>query len=514
MSDVVLEMREVTKEFPGVRALNGITLQVRRGDIHTLIGENGAGKSTLLKVLSGVHPHGTYGGEILVNGTPARFSGTRDAEQAGVAIIHQELNLIPELSVAENIFLGHEPRKGIFLDWSATYQGARQLMDELSVPVDPRTPVKDLGVGRQQMVEIAKALRVKANVLLLDEPTSALTGHEVEVLFETLRRLKSQGVTCIYISHRLEELFAIGDRCTVIRDGATVGTDDMANLTEEKIVAMMVGREIEDLYPARSNPIGDPVLAVSDLEVDHPFRAGERIVQGIGFEARAGEVLGIAGLMGSGRSELLTALFGAFPSDVRGEVRLKGRSARFASPLEAIHAGVALVTEDRKAFGLILTMAVGENITLASLDRLSHAGVLDRLAETKEMQKWKEELRIKAATLGVNVSTLSGGNQQKVVFGKWLATAPSVMLLDEPTRGVDVGARVEMYRLMNRLLEEGMAVIMVSSSLPEVLNMSDRVLVMREGRQVALLSKAEADAETVMQYATGALPPQARMVPA
>ncbi|MFH0954063.1 MAG: ATP-binding cassette domain-containing protein [Verrucomicrobiota bacterium] len=499
----LLELKGIVKEFPGVRALDHVDLQVRAGEIHGLVGENGAGKSTLLKILSGVHPRGTYEGEVRVRGEVKQFRNTREAEASGIAIIHQELNLIPELSVAENIFLGHEPTRGGCLDWGAVYRESRRLLGQLGIEVDPRTRIRQLGVGLQQMVEIAKALRLNAQILLLDEPTSALTEKETDVLFRTLFKLREGGVTCIYISHKMDELFAVADRCTVLRDGRTVATADTKDLDEGKIVGLMVGRKIDDMYPARAARKGSAVLAVRDFEVDHPFLPGEKVVAGVAFEVAAGEVLGVAGLMGSGRSELLTALFGAFPSDCRGEVTVAGKPFRCENCREAIAAGLALVTEDRKVYGLVLGMGVGDNVSLASLDRVSRGGVVDRLEERKANLQWVEDLRIKAASLATPVKNLSGGNQQKVVLGKWLATTPKVLLLDEPTRGVDVGARVEIYRIINQLVENGLAVVMVSSSLPEVLKMSDRILVMHQGRQAAILEARSASQELIMKHATG-----------
>jgi len=503
VAEAILELKNIVKDFPGVRALDQVDLQIEQGEIHGLVGENGAGKSTLLKILSGVHPCGAYEGEVYVRGELKRFHNTREAEESGIAIIHQELSLIPELSVAENIFLGHEPKRGTFLDWKTVYRESRRILEQMGIEIDPRIKIKQLGVGKQQMVEIAKALRLKAEILLLDEPTSALTDREIEILFSTLFKLKKEGVTCVYISHHLDEVFAVADRCTVLRDGKTVGTEDIKDLDEDRVVSMMVGRKIDDMYPEREARIGDVVLEVKDFCVDHPFLPGEKIVKDINFQLRSGEVLGIAGLMGSGRSELVTALFGAFPADCRGRILIKGKSHRFNNCREAIAAGLSLVTEDRKAFGLVLEMGVGENITLAGLDQLSRCMVVDEMREHKVRHRWIEELRIKVPNVREPVKNLSGGNQQKVVLGKWLATGATIFLLDEPTRGVDVGAKVEIYRVINRLLEEGMAIVMVSSSLPEILKMSDRILVMSQGRQMAILQAREADQELIMKYATG-----------
>ena len=504
-ADTALEMRGIVKKFPGVIALKDVTFSASRGEVHGLVGENGAGKSTLMKVLSGVHPYPTYEGDIFIRGQRMRFPGTREAEEAGIAIIHQELNLIAELTVAENMFLGREPVSPPFrfINRKKMNADARALLQSFHIDIDPDTLIKDLSVGKQQMVEIARSLTVNADVLVLDEPTSALTETEVEYLFQVVAELKRKNVTMIYISHKLDEIFEICDRVTVLRDGETVGTHPIGDLDNDKLVSLMVGRDMTDLYPPRTPDIGDELLRVSNLCVDHPFLPGEKVVSDASFNLRRGEILGISGLMGSGRSELVTALFGAFPSDVTGEVHLEGRRLRLKSPFQSIKDGLGLVTEDRKRFGLVLIMSVGENITMACLDTLSRLQWILKGKEEETIQRHVKDLNIKTAGHRVAVNTLSGGNQQKVVIAKWLANSPKVLILDEPTRGVDVGARFEIYQIMNKLVEQGVGIIMVSSELPEVLGMSDRILVMHEGAITGEFDRADATQEKIMACATG-----------
>ncbi len=506
-NDIALEMRGIVKEFPGVKALKNVTFSCRRGEVHGLVGENGAGKSTLMKVLSGVHPYPTYEGDIFIKGERARFSGAREAERAGVAIIHQELNLISELTVAGNMFLGREPSVSPFgiINTRKMNADALKYLSSFNIKIDPGAIVKDLSVGVRQMVEIAKALSVNADVLALDEPTSALTETEVESLFKTVRDLKEKDVTMIYISHKLDEIFAICDRVTVLRDGETVGTYDIGELDRDKLVALMVGRDLTNLYPERKSNPGAEALRVSDFSVSHPFLPGEKVVSGASFSARHGEALGISGLMGSGRSELVTALFGAFPKETSGDVFIDGRKVRMRSPLEAIRNGIGLVTEDRKRFGLVLIMSVGENITLACMRALSKLQWVAAKKERAVIEEYSKELNIKAASSRVAVNTLSGGNQQKVVMAKWLANSPGILILDEPTRGVDVGARFEIYQIVNKLVESGVCVIMVSSELQEVLGMCDRVLVMCEGKITGEFTREEATQEKIMSCATGTM---------
>lgn len=503
--EIVLETRNITKDFPGVRALDNITFQLRRGEVLGLVGENGAGKSTLMKIFSGAYPAHTYEGEIFVEGERCNFLGPKDSQKAGIAIIYQELNLIPELTVAENIFLAREPAIGktVIIDRKRLFKQTKDLLDQLNIPVSPQEQIKNLSIGKQQMVEIAKALSYQAKIFILDEPTSALTEQEVESLFKMINSLRARDVSMIYISHKLDEIFKITDRVAVIRDGKTVVSRPTSELSRQELVSLMVGRNIEDMYPKQAAKISDVILEVKDLFVDHPFLVGEKIVKEVSFKVKKGEVLGISGLMGSGRSELVTSIFGAFPADCAGEIYIDGKRVEINSPYEAIKYGLGLVTEDRKLFGLILGMQVGENITLSCLEKLSWHQVIKRRHENELIRGYIDALRIKTHSAETAVNTLSGGNQQKVVIAKWLATNPKVLLLDEPTRGVDVAAKVEIYQLMNKLVSEGIGIVMVSSDLPEVLSMSDRILVMHEGRMVKELQKSEATQEKIMFYATG-----------
>jgi D-xylose transport system ATP-binding protein len=505
MSASKLEMKGIIKEFPGVRALNDVTFAAWPGEVLALMGENGAGKSTLMKILSGVYPHGSYQGEILVNGAVCQFANTREAEAAGIAIIHQELNLIPGLSIAENVFLGREPKSfGLFgmIDWDKMHRETQALLDRLRLPFRPTDLVGELSVGQQQMVEIAKALSIQAQVLVLDEPTSALTESEVAKLFEIIRELKQSGVTMIYISHKMDEIFAIADRVTVLRDGASVGSDVIANVTSNSLVTMMVGRDITQMFPKVVHEPQEVVLQVENYNAVKKDGA-TRLLDDVSFHVRAGEVVGFAGLMGAGRTELMMALFGALELKTEGTVKLNGQPLSIRTPRDAIKAGIALVTEDRKESGLVLSLTVKENTSLSSLQSLSsRLGVIQEAREEAGAQDYIRELRIKTPSSTSIVNNLSGGNQQKVVLAKWLATKPKVLILDEPTRGIDVGAKVEIYQLINQLTAEGVAVIMISSEMPEVLGMSDRIYVMREGRIAGELARAEANQENIMHLAT------------
>lgn len=498
-----LEMRGITKEFPGVRALNNVTFQVRKGEIHALVGENGAGKSTLMKVLSGVYPEGTFTGELVVNGQPRHFRGIRDAEEAGIAIIYQELALVKAMTVAENIFLGREPRQGPLIDWHRMYAETSRWLQEVGLKgVSPRARIQDLGVGQQQLVEIAKALSKRSEILVLDEPSAALTEGETETLMALLEDLRRRGVSCIYISHKLNEVFRIADRITVLRDGQTVGTWEARDLDEARVIAHMVGREITDRFPRRESHPGDVVLAVRDFTVRDPENPGRIIIDHVSFEVRAGEVLGIAGLMGAGRTELVTALFGGY-GQASGDIVVDGQRVQIRNPREAIGYGIGLVTEDRKRTGLVLKMDVKQNTTLARLDKVVRRGFLNMNEEMHHTNRFVQELRIKTPSAETVVNNLSGGNQQKVVLAKWLLANPKVLILDEPTRGIDVGAKYEIYQIINKLAEQGVAVVMVSSELPEILGMSDRILVMREGRITGEFRRDEATQEKIMTCATG-----------
>jgi ABC-type sugar transport system ATPase subunit len=497
----LLEMLEITKTFPGVRALDGVTFELYQGEIHALVGENGAGKSTLMKILGGVYPE--YGGEIRIQGQAQRFGNVRDAEAAGIAIVYQELSLIKDMTVGENIFLGREPRRFGVVLWDELYSRAKRLLDSLSLNIDPRTPVRNLGIGQQQLVEIAKALSHEGRILVLDEPTAALTDTEVETLVRILNHLRERGIGMVYISHKLEEVFRLSDRITVLRDGRTVGTQAAASLNQARVISMMVGREVGDIFPKVEHGLGEVVFEARNMVVEDPNVSGKLLVDGVSFQVRRGEVLGIAGLMGAGRSELLTAIFGAHSGNVTGEVFVEGKPVRINTPSEAIRHGIGFVTEDRKRYGLILEQAILNNMTLASLRHVSGRFMTDASAEAAAGERARQDLRIKARNLFTLAGTLSGGNQQKVVLAKWLLTKPRVLFLDEPTRGIDIGAKQEIYAEINKLAKEGLAIVLVSSELPEVLGLSDRVLVLHEGRMTGEFTRTEASPEAVMACATG-----------
>lgn len=497
-----LEMRNITKSFPGVRALDGVSFDLHRGEVHALVGENGAGKSTLMKVLGGVYPHPEYGGEILIEGAPQRFANVRDAEKAGIAVIYQELSLVREMTVGENIFLGREPKRFGVIRWDELYRRARSLLDDLHLPIDPHTPVRLLGIGQQQLVEIAKALSHDAQVLVLDEPTAALTDSEVETLFGILQSLRERGVGMIYISHKLDEVFRISDRITVLRDGKTVGTNPTSQWTESQVIARMVGRDVGDIFPTVAHQMGQVIFEARNITVTDPD-AHKRLVDDFSFSVRSGEVLGIAGLMGAGRSDLLMAIFGAHAGAVSGEVRLDGKRVQIKTPADAIKQGIGFVTEDRKRFGLVLDQTILNNMTLAGLRQISGRFVTSIDAESAAGERAMKDLRIKAKSVFTVAGTLSGGNQQKVVLAKWLLTKPRVLFLDEPTRGIDVGAKQEIYNQISALAKAGLAIVLVSSELPEVLGLSDRIIVLHEGRKTGEFTRENATPEAVMACATG-----------
>ena len=499
----LLEMRNIVKEFPGVRALDGVSFTLENGEFHALVGENGAGKSTLMKVLSGVYPEGSFDGEIFVDNVPQSFRNVRDSEAAGVAIIYQELSLVKELTVGENIFLGREPSRFGVIDSAKLYHRSATLLRELHLDIDPRTTVGSLGIGRQQLVEIAKALSQDAKILVLDEPTAALTESEVETLFDILTKLKARGVGLIYISHKLDEVFRMSDRITVLRDGKTIGTHLAKDLTRDEVIAEMVGRDVGDIFPKPEHELGIPALEIKNLTVFSVDRPDKRIVDDVSFSVRRGEVLGIAGLMGSGRTELMTAIFGAWQGKYSRIIIIDGKERTISSPLDAIDSGIAFVTEDRKRYGLILEQTIADNMTLAGLKPISGRFLTDRSREMAAVREPMRSLNIKAGTPMVITGTLSGGNQQKVVLGKSLLTKPKVLFLDEPTRGIDVGAKQEIYAEIDKLAAEGLAIVLVSSELPEVLGLSDRVLVLYRGRIAAEFTRENATAEKVMTAATG-----------
>jgi D-xylose transport system ATP-binding protein len=509
VSEVVLRMEHIVKEFPGVRALDNVNFEARSGELLALMGENGAGKSTLMKVLGGVWPYPSYQGDIFIKGEKKRFYSPRDAEQSGVAIIFQELNLIPELSVAENIFLDRQPTNRLgAIDWRQLNSGTQALLDELGISdVKPGDQVRSLTVGKQQMVEIAKALSKRARILVLDEPTSALTDNEVADLFRIIRKLKQDGVCMCYISHKMEEIKQIADRVVVLRDGQTIGdVTPIADIPLDQIIARMVGRDIRDMFPRRERRRGEKILEVRNLEVDHPDLPGKKSIKHASFSAYRGEILGISGLMGSGRTTLVSAIFGAYPAATHGDVLIEGKKLDIRSPTDAINHGIALLTEDRKALGLFLDQPISFNTTIASLQTISAplTGVIDASRERALAEKQVTQLGIKAPGIDTIVGTLSGGNQQKVILGRWLNAGPKIFILDEPTRGIDIGAKVEIYKLLDRLAAEGVAVIIISSELPEVLGMSDRILVMSEGAIVCEFTRENATKEAIMEFATGA----------
>lgn len=483
--------------------MDDVNLDLFEGEFHALVGENGAGKSTLMKVLSGVYPYGTYEGEIRVEGEEKRFATIREAEEAGIAIIFQELSLVKELTVGENIFLGREPSRFGVINWTEIYHKSAELLKELNLDINPRTEVGNLGIGQQQLVEIAKALSQDAKILVLDEPTAALTESEVETLFEILRNLKKRGVGMIYISHKLDEVFRMSDRITVLRDGQTISTESTMALDKDKVIALMVGREVGDIFPETTHDFGATALEVRNLTAYDPDHPDKKLVDDVSFSVRKGEVLGIAGLMGAGRSELLTAVFGAWKGKSTGEVLVEGQKVSIRSPHDAIKSGIGFVTEDRKRYGLILDQTIMDNSTLAGLDRISGKFLTHRSREVVATKQSMESLRVKANSPMTVTGTLSGGNQQKVVLSKWLLIKPKVLFLDEPTRGIDVGAKQEIYLEINRLAKEGLAIVMVSSELPEVLGLSDRIFVLHEGKLTGQFSREEATPEKVMAAATG-----------
>lgn len=501
-SKTALELRGIVKEFPGVRALDGVRFDVCRGEVHALCGENGAGKSTLMKIISGLYPFGSYSGDLLVDGSVRKFAGIKDSQSAGVAIVFQELSLVRELSVAENIFLGREPSKFGVIDWDNVHLKTASLLKDLGFHISTHAKVGDLGIGQQQMVEIAKALALNAHILILDEPTSALSDTEIEVFLGMIRSLKKRGVACVLITHKLNEVFAVSDRITVFRDGKSVASYPAHDVNEHLVIADMVGRELTDLYPRIEKEIAGPVLEVQHLTVPHPTIPGRDLLHDVSFTVRKGEILGIAGLMGSGRTEILMAIFGALHGKRKGSIKLEGVDLSFTTPQDAIGRGLALVSEDRKRLGLVLEDSVSRNISLASLKKLTKFGVVDDDGEMQIARDYVRDLRIKTPGIESQVKNLSGGNQQKVVLAKWMLTKPKVLFLDEPTRGIDVGARAEIYKIVGEMAREGVAVVMVSSELPEVLGLSDRVLVMCGGRVTGEFSRDEATQEQIMAAAT------------
>ena len=505
MSEYILEMNNISKTFPGVKALDEVSFKVKKGEIHCLVGENGAGKSTLMKVLSGVYPHGDYEGDIVFNGQVQKYSGISDSEKAGIAIIYQELALVPELTVYENIFLGHEIKKGRLIDWNETILKSKELLNKVKLNVDPSSKVKEHGVGKRQLIEIAKALSKEVKLLILDEPTAALNEDDSENLLTLLKELKSHGVTSIMISHKLKEVIAIADTVTVLRDGKTIcsKSNEDEPISEPFIIKNMVGRDIDNIYPKREeHNIGEVIFEVKNWNA-FDYKQGRDILKNIDFDVREGEVVGIAGLMGAGRTEFAHSVFGNISNyKLSGEIKFLGKAVQLRNPYDAIKAGIAYVSEDRKGDGLILIDDIKQNITLANLKKFSPNGLINKNEEVKIASWYKDSMNIKAPSIEQKVGNLSGGNQQKVSFAKWLFVSPKLLILDEPTRGIDVGAKYEIYTIINDLISKGLSIIMISSELPEILGMCDRIYVMAEGKMTGVLSSEEANQEIIMQMAT------------
>ncbi|MFU0826068.1 MAG: Xylose import ATP-binding protein XylG [Lachnoclostridium sp.] len=502
MADYILEMRNIVKEFPGVKALNNVNFKVERGEIHALVGENGAGKSTLMNILSGIYPYGTYSGEIIYDNEECRFNTLRDSEEKGIVIIHQELALIPTLSIAENMFLGNERRGRWGIDWDETYNQAEKHMRQVGLKDSPETLIKDIGTGKQQLIEIAKALSKNVRLLILDEPTSSLNEEDAKMLLDLLLDFKKKGMTSIIISHKLGEVAYVADNITVMRDGSTIETINNANHTidEARIIKGMVGRELKDRFPARERkPSNEISLEVKNWTVYHPLYEEKVICKDINFYVRKGEIVGFAGLQGAGRTELAMSIFGkSYGQKITGSLYINGKETTLNSAKEAIEAGIAYVTEDRKANGLILAQPIRVNTTLAKTSKVSEHGIFDFDKERMVAEEYKDKLRIKCNNTEEFAGNLSGGNQQKVLLAKWMFADPDILMLDEPTRGIDVGAKYEIYCIMNQLVSEGRSIIMISSELPELLGMCDRIYVMNEGSIVGEFSAEEATQERIM----------------
>lgn len=505
MTTNILEMRNITKTFPGVKALQDVSLGVQRGHIHAICGENGAGKSTLMKVLSGVYPHGTYEGDIVFENETVSFRNINDSEAAGIVIIHQELALSPYLSIAENIFLGNEQQSRGWIDWNKTNLEAGKLLARVGLKDNPITKIRDIGVGKQQLVEIAKALSKEVKLLILDEPTAALNDEDSAHLLDLITHLKRQGITSIIISHKLNEIKAIADEVTIIRDGKTIETLDMQadQVSEERIIKGMVGRDLESRYPSHTPKIGEELLRIENWTVYHPLDHERAVVKGANLFVRAGEIVGIAGLMGAGRTELAMSVFGqSYGHNISGTVYKNGKEINTKTVSAAIENGIAYATEDRKVYGLNLIDDIKRNISGAALNLLSRRGWIDENKEIVVAEGYRKSMNIKAPNVEVLTGKLSGGNQQKVVLSKWMYSNPDVLILDEPTRGIDVGAKYEIYGIINALADQGKGVIVISSELPELLGICDRIYALSEGRITADLSREEATAERVMQLMT------------
>jgi putative multiple sugar transport system ATP-binding protein len=498
----ILEMRGITKTFPGVKALTDVSLSVMPAEIHAVVGENGAGKSTLMKVLSGVYPNGTFDGEIILEGQSRQFKKIADSENTGIIIIHQELALVPLLSIAENIFLGHETAKNGIINWYEAFSRTRELLKKVGLDEHPNTLITNIGTGKQQLVEIAKALNKKVKLLILDEPTSSLNEKDSNALLELLKGFKAQGIASILITHKLNEVMKVADRITVIRDGKTIDTMDVkkGDVDEDRIIKAMVGRDLSERYPPRVPKIGDTLLEVKNWNVFHPQHADRQMIKNLNLNVRAGEVVGIAGLMGAGRTEFAMSLFGrAYGKRISGDVFMHGKPVDVSTIPKAMDAGLAYVTEDRKTYGLVLIDHIKHNVSLANLKGVAERGVVNEITETNVANKFRKDLGIRSSGIYQTTVNLSGGNQQKVVLSKWLFSGPEVLILDEPTRGIDVGAKYEIYGLINKLAAEGKAIIVISSEMPELLGISDRIYVMNEGKFVAEMPAKQATQESIMR---------------
>lgn len=501
--DVILEMRNITKTFPGVKALDNVTFNVKRGEIHALVGENGAGKSTLMNVLSGVYPYGSYEGEIYFEGKEVRFQNISQSEELGLVIIHQELALIPYLSITENLFLGNEQAKNGVINWNESISRTKELLDQVGLHESPNTLITNMGVGKQQLVEIAKALAKRVKLLILDEPTASLNENDSEKLLELLLQFKARGIASILISHKLSEVSKVADSITILRDGSTIETLDTHKdvITEDRIIRGMVGRDMTHRFPPRESKVGEVIFEIKDWNAYHPLHEHRKVSDNVNLYVRSGEVVGIAGLMGAGRTELAMSVFGrAYGRHITGTAYKHGKEIDISTIDKAIANGIAYATEDRKAYGLILIEEIKDNITLSNLEEISDAGVINEPKELTVTRRYRDQLNIKCSSILQRAVNLSGGNQQKVVLSKWLFAQPDILILDEPTRGIDVGAKYEIYTIINRLASEGKGIIVISSELPEILGMSDRIYVMRDGKIVGELPAAEASQEKIMTY--------------
>ena len=478
MSEYILEMKHVSKRFPGVIALRDVSISLASGEVLAICGENGAGKSTLMKILSGSYTSKEYEGEICIDGTPVEFTSVAVAEKCGIEMVYQEINVMLDASIAENIYVGNLPQKGMFIDYKKLYQDTAVMLEKIGLDLDPRQTVRGLNSGQMQLIAIARALSKNPRIMVLDEPTSALTDTETDILMNTIEALRKVGISFLFISHKLDEVYRIADRVVVMRDGAVVRSDPVSNVNASALVEAMIGRTIENMYPKDPAEIGEEVLRVAHLTVPHPSNKGQNIVEDISFNLRKGEILGIGGLVGAGRSEVLSAIFGYITRGVTKEIYVRGKKTNIASPLDAIKAGMGYVTEERKQTGYIWVHSIRENLTLASLDQFTNHQFLDKDKERKLAQQMFDRLAVKAPSLETMLVNLSGGNQQKVVVGKWLLSQPSILLIDEPTKGIDVGTKAEIYKIMNELTHNGVSIIMVSSDMPELVSMSDRCLVL------------------------------------